>query len=222
MQCLNKWLWYDLIRSTGIYTTLCSNDARSCYDHIVHLIAALCMCCLGASKSMVFSMIDTLHGMNHHIQTIFGDSKCFANQTTWEKQIVGIGQENGAGSQIWVAVSSPLFTIMGIGWIFAQIVCAMSAYKRDIVGFAFVDDMDLWVLMEGSGSSPIATHLQAVLTNWEGLLKVTGGALVPNKCFWYLVDQTWINRNGNIKPKQHHQLNLLLWTKMGNQSQFLI
>jgi len=43
-QCLNKRLWYDYIRSTHQLAALCSNDAKSCYDRIVLLITALCMC----------------------------------------------------------------------------------------------------------------------------------------------------------------------------------
>jgi len=70
VQCLNKCLWYDLICCTQTSAALCSNDAKSCYDRIVLLIAALCMCWLGASKSVVFNMIGTLHGMNHHIYHI--------------------------------------------------------------------------------------------------------------------------------------------------------
>jgi len=30
--------------------------------------------------------------------------------------------------------------------------------------------------------------MQKVGDHWEGLLRATGGALVPTKCFWYLMD----------------------------------
>jgi len=33
--------------------------------------------------------------------------------------------------------------------------------------------------------------MQGSITDWEGLLRTTGGALVPEKCFWYLINQTW-------------------------------
>jgi len=46
-QCLNKRLWYDLIISTRVPAALCSNNAKSCYNQIVLLVAALCLCCLG-------------------------------------------------------------------------------------------------------------------------------------------------------------------------------
>ncbi len=59
-QCLNKRLWYDYIRYTCQPAALCLNDAKSCYDRIVLLIATLCMCRLGASKPSVLSMIKTI------------------------------------------------------------------------------------------------------------------------------------------------------------------
>jgi len=30
--------------------------------------------------------------------------------------------------------------------------------------------------------------MQQMVDHWEGLLRATGGALVPTKCFWYLMD----------------------------------
>ncbi len=56
-QCLNKQLWYDYICCTQQPAALCSNDAKSCYDRIVLLIATLCMCRLGAKKMSVLSML---------------------------------------------------------------------------------------------------------------------------------------------------------------------
>ncbi len=35
--------------------------------------------------------------------------------------------------------------------------------------------------------------MQRSVTQWEGLLRATGGVLVPTKCFWYLLDLSWSN-----------------------------
>jgi len=37
----------------------------------------------------------------------------------------------------------------------------------------------------------ITNLMQQSVTHWEGLLWTTGGALVPDECFWYLIKQTW-------------------------------
>jgi len=92
---------------------LCSNGAKSYYGRIVLLVAALCLYRWGASKPSVFSIIHTIHGMNHHIWMAFGDLTHSTNCQMWGRLVVGtIGQGNGAGPQIWAAMSSPLFDIM--------------------------------------------------------------------------------------------------------------
>jgi len=35
--------------------------------------------------------------------------------------------------------------------------------------------------------------MQQSVNYWEGLLRTTGGVLIPNKCFWYLIDFKWSN-----------------------------
>jgi len=50
--------------------------------------------------------------MQHHTCTVHGDSQQFASHATWAQPVAGIGQGNGTGPAIWVAVSSPLFKIM--------------------------------------------------------------------------------------------------------------
>jgi len=43
-QCLNKHLFYDLVHFRRQPTALCSNDAKTCYNHITLLAATLCLC----------------------------------------------------------------------------------------------------------------------------------------------------------------------------------
>jgi len=91
---------------------LCSNNAKSCYDRIMLLAEALCLCRFGSTLPMVASMITTQHKMEHHIQTKFRDSAICALRTTWQWPMVGISQGNGAGPHIVAAISSPIFDIM--------------------------------------------------------------------------------------------------------------
>jgi len=44
LQCLNKGLFYDLMRFWKQLAALCSNNAKSCYNRITLLAAALCLC----------------------------------------------------------------------------------------------------------------------------------------------------------------------------------
>ncbi len=87
------------------------------------------------------------------------------------------------------------------------VICAMMQLSCGFSGFAFVDDTDLCV----SGHSNItqtAKMMQSSITNWEGLLRTTGGALVPEKCFWYLIEQTWSDGKWMYKPNKTIPANL--------------
>jgi hypothetical protein len=39
-----------------------------------------------------------------------------------------------------------------------------------------------------SQAGAVITSMQDILDAWEGGLKVMGGAIVPEKTFWYLID----------------------------------
>ena len=56
----NKVLTMDLLCLHRQAGALCSNDAKSCYDRVVHSIASLSMRRLGAPPSAVQSLMTTL------------------------------------------------------------------------------------------------------------------------------------------------------------------
>jgi len=128
-QCLNKDLFYNLVRFQWQPMALSLNDAKSCYNCITLLAATLCLCHLGRSQPMVQSMITTLHEMEYHIHTTYGDSKVLASQMTWQALIAGIGQGNGVGPHIWAVGSSPMFQIMWSDGFYANIVAAIPEGK---------------------------------------------------------------------------------------------
>jgi len=126
IQCLNKCLLYNYVCYTHTPLAVCSNDAKSCYDRIVLIIAALSLCQLGVDKAAVQSMISTLHGMQHHVWSTFGDSKTSQGRKVWGAPIAGIGQGNGA-PQIWAAVSTPFFQILAEVGFLALMICAITS-----------------------------------------------------------------------------------------------
>jgi hypothetical protein len=64
-----------------------------------------------------------------------------------------------------------------------------------IVGFAFVDNKDLLRASRPGEQTyqEVGQDMQNGLDLWEGLLKATGGALIPEKTYWYLIDFKWHN-----------------------------
>ena len=69
-QALNKRLTFDdFERHRGV---LCVNDAKSCYDRILHVIAAICLRRFGLEQGPIASMVETLQYMTHLIHIAWG------------------------------------------------------------------------------------------------------------------------------------------------------
>jgi len=156
-------------------------------------------------------MIATLAQLKHHVRSAFGNSSISQGQEDWPEPAAGIGQGNGASPQIWAAVSTPLFEILREEGFVATFICALSKQQRQLAGFTFVDDTDLIVTDESNDEKLVSQKMQNSLQLWHGLLQATGGDLVPEKCFWYLIDFKW-NKNRWQYMKwqdQEHELKIL-------------
>ncbi len=117
-QALNKVLTNDLLRQLKIPGAICSNDAKSCYDLIVHTPASLAMQRQGVPESAVECLCNTLQNLSHQIRTAYGDSDHSYGGSHWTLPIHGVGQGNGAGPAIWAVVSTPLLAMLcsaGVG-----------------------------------------------------------------------------------------------------------
>jgi hypothetical protein len=107
----------------------------------------------------------------------------------------GMGQGNGAAPTSWAVISTPMLEIMRKRGHCTHFKALISKDEIKIVGFAFVDDKDL-LRASAPGEKTyqeVGQDMQRGLDLWEGLLKATGGALVPEKSFWYLIDFEWNN-----------------------------
>ena len=111
-QSLNKRLTYDIIRQKKRPGALCSNDAKSCYDRIVHSVASLAMQRVGAPVEPIICMFTSIQNLQHRIRTVFGDSEVGFSGALYVVPIQGVGQGNGAGPQIWAVVSTPVLNML--------------------------------------------------------------------------------------------------------------
>jgi hypothetical protein len=194
---LNKRLTFDLMRQSKRPGAMCSNDAKSCYDRIVHSVASLAMQRLGVAEAPIVCMFTTIQNLEHKIRTVFGDSTIGFTGALWAVPIQGVGQGNGAGPQIWAAVSTPVLNMLRAEGHGAFFKAAISGEEISFVGYAFVDDTDLVTTGKRGNFEFIAKEAQEALTAWEGGIRATGGAIVPEKSHWYLIDFVW--KNGNWK-----------------------
>ena len=70
----------------------------------------------------------------------------------------------------------------------------MSGILLTLVGFLFVDDTDL-VVMGGKDEdeTEVYSQLQQSINFWNGILRVSGGALKSEKYYWYFARFLWTN-----------------------------
>ena len=215
---LNKRLSYDVLRQKRMTGAVCSNDAKSCYDRIVRSIASLSMQRLGAPKNAIKSMLTTLKIARHHIKTAYGILKTSYGPDDNEF-LQGIGQGNGCGPAIWAAISSPLLKFMNEqGW-GAKFKSPISKNNMNLVGFAFVDDTDL-IHTDAevtSRSSETAQQVRKAMEDWEFAIQFTGGALVPEKCFWTMVEFEWKQSKWRYKKKSETEGIITLQSHNSNE-----
>ncbi|CAJ1929260.1 unnamed protein product [Cylindrotheca closterium] len=187
-------IWDSLIlerRSSGWI----SNDAKSCFDRIVHWVAKTALRRFGLPVTVTNLMFDILAKAKHRVQTGSGDSdRTFG--PTGDVPFQGCGQGNGAGPCIWVAISAILIDAMeaeGFGYTSQT---ALTNEEFFASCFCFVDDTDV---MESNNNvettgEDLLPSVQSALDLWSGGISATGGAINP--AFWWLIDFKWRPSSG--------------------------
>lgn len=195
-KALDKVLTYDASRQFKLPLALLSCDARACYDRMVHAATSLSMQRTTVPKPPLVCMFTTIQKMEHHIRTVYGDSEDhFGGEKSLELYAVPlqtICQGNGAGPQMWAVVSTPLLNSLraeGFGFVFK---CVLTGEEVRFVGYSFVDDADFGFCDPTVlDYKTVARKMQATADLWHEGLHATGGALAPEKSFWYLLDYEW-------------------------------
>lgn len=191
--CLNKRLTFDYCRQLRRAAAVCSNDANSCYHRIVHSVASICTRRAVEPQDPLVCMLTTIQNLRHTVRTAFGDSTDSFGGDMWALPVSGVGQGNGAGPQIWALVSTPILNMIreeGYGVAFKLVI---SGEEVRFAGYAFVDDTDLCHTAKSSETSTpqLLQEMQDAIDLWEGGIRATGGAIVPPKSHWYLIEYVW-------------------------------
>lgn len=137
-------------------------------------------------------MLETLQIMAHKIHTAWGTSDGYGPDDS-PFPLQGILQGNGAGPCIWLVISVIVFSMMRDEGFGMKFITPWTREKGHIVGFAIVDDADLaesQVDVNATGPNNLV-QAQKALDHWEGGIRATGGAIVPDKSHWYYVDFEW-------------------------------
>ena len=196
----NKVFTTDIARQEHRTTALCSNDAKSCFDRILHAIATICMRRVGVSEQTCMMMFGTLAKAQHYIRTNYGDSD--TAYSCLEIPFQGIYQGNGAGPGIWLLISIPIINMLKTAGFGFSVRTVISGDEFSFVCYTFVDDSDVVhstkedaTTVENTTTTDetetaitkLVNEMQQVVDTWEGGLRASGGALVPTKSYWFLI-----------------------------------
>ena len=204
---LNNRLTDDLMRLNGQRGAICSNDAKSCYDRISHIALSLALQSQGVPAKVVEGMLKTIQQMNHSIKTAFGISKISYCSDRRGLPLQGMPQGHGAAPTGWALLSSPLIDAMrskGFGF---KMNSSIKNTEINFVCFSFVDDTDLVHTFEDDEDFD---KMQEVVSTWEQNLATTGGAIVPEKSYWYPIDFVWRKGEWRYKKADDIKTNLYI------------
>ncbi len=167
---------------------------------------------MGLQKEPTFEMFLTIQKAWHHIATAYGKS---VSRYGGDRSIPlqGAGQGNGAGLTIWAVISAVLIAVMRRHGHGISILSPLTFVALYVVCFAFVDDTDVvhGARDVNSPGEEVLPEMQEVVNRWEGSIRATGGALVPSKRYWYLVDFAWKNGLWHYRSKQSMPGDISIW-----------
>jgi hypothetical protein len=189
---MSKKLFWDIARQLKRPVGLASVDAANCYDRVAHAIASMCFQAFGTPPEACNSMLHAIQDMKFFLRTAFGDSK-EAVGAKINLKTQGFMQGNGAAPAGWAVVSISIIHAHKKEGHGATFLCPVSKLSHKVAGILYVDDTDIIHLDLSKEETLEEAHmaLQASLDSWSQLLIATGGALKPEKCFYYLVSFEW-------------------------------
>ncbi len=186
---LRKSLTYAITHQNKTELITFDNDAKSCYDRILSLLAAMASRRVGMPLIPCQLFTRSLEGMKYY--TKVGRGLC----ESWYKHneaypIYGTGQGSCASPVVWTLISVVLINALQHlhqGMIF-QTPDGKTVTKRPIDGF--VDDTTIGTNMAGEHQTCLQ-EAQELARTWEHLLFLSGGTLAREKCFYYHINWQW-------------------------------
>jgi hypothetical protein len=152
---------------------------------------------MGVEEPTIVCIFTTIQNLYHSIRTVYGDSELIFSGQLWTVPIQGVSQGNGAGPQIWAVDSTPVLNMLRHEGYGAYFRTAITVTTISFVGYAFVDNTNLCITGQNPNDTEadVALRMHQALDLWEGRIRATGGAIVPEKSHWYLIDFKWQQGN---------------------------
>jgi ribonuclease HI len=197
---------YSILRMARYNGATFDNDAKSCYDRIVMLVASLASQRAGMTKAACELFLSTLDKVQYHIKTNLGISE-ESYSTTEDRTVHGPGQGGRGSPGIWVTISCLIMECLQEKSNGIEISGPEGDEIERIFSSGFVDDVTLWTgnmmrsLQGNESAQGVLEEMETAAQWWEQLLFTTGGKLELSKCFFYLI--YWVF-NDEGEPRMLH------------------
>jgi hypothetical protein len=159
----------------------------------------------------VDAMLTLIQSMKFFQRTGRGDSNTHMGGRLESSPLQGLCQGNGCAPACWLMLISTIMACYKKAGYGSSIVSPMSGVSIEFMGKIYVDDSNLLVfLADKFDCRKLMQVAQKSLDAWAGLLNATGGALNPNKCYWYLVSYTCTNGEWGYNHRTNFTLTIPL------------
>jgi len=198
---VNKVLTNDFLHHTKSPGVICADDTKSCYNLIIHPSAILAMRRQEVPKAAMTCLFNTLQEAKHQVCTAFGDLDThFGGNDIIPMHRVCQG--NGSRPPVWAVISTPILDMLRSANLGSLIHTAITKTSIRFSGFSFVDDTDTIQTARNPYETwrEVIQGLKQSLNHWEGGLRATGGAIVPEKTAWNLTSFKWSKGNWSYQP----------------------
>ena len=193
-----------------------ASDLMNCYDRMVHAAGGLSMRSLGVPANAIKCLSSTVQGMRNYVRTAYGDSTHYYGGDM-NDPLQGGGQGNPAAPPMWTALTITILKILSTYEPGITMMTSISLTLIVLSAIMYVDDTDMFIFAKPDEQvEEVLDRAQTLANRWTQALWATGGALRPEKCWWYLVDFKWVGSkwkyvtieesNGRITVPNHEEV----------------
>jgi hypothetical protein len=190
---------------------LVSAVAEKCYNRINHIVMSLLLCGITGNPEAISAMLTPIQCMKFYQRTGRGDSNTFMGGRSKNFPLQGLCQGNGCAPSCWLMLSLLLMKCYHKEGHGLAVTSPISGELIEFMGEICVDDTDLLTfLLDVPNLETLMEITQGNLNKWAQLLNAMGGALNPDKCYWYLIYYKCRNGVWEYGHTENYSLTILL------------
>ena len=128
------------------------------------------------------------------------------------------GQGNPGAPPMWVAITIILVRILAMYAPGCVIISSLSLITLSFSAIMYVDDTDLFVVGKTPKESitSIVDRSKDLVDIWCRSIWATGGLLIPDKCYWYLIGFKWTGSKWEYVRKTDIESTISIDDQFGN------